>query len=119
VTGRPDADDLAGQVFAALADPTRRAVLQAVADGGSRTATELAADLPVSRQAIAKHLAVLQDAGLVTTAKRGREQRFSVTPGPLLDAGAWLTRAGQAWDQRLARLEHLAASRLPNRPDGG
>jgi DNA-binding transcriptional ArsR family regulator len=119
VTAPSDPDGRAGEVFAALADSTRRSVLRAVAEHGPRTATELAADLPVSRQAIAKHLGVLHDAGLVATSKVGREQRFTVTPARLVEAGAWLTRAGTAWDDRLARLGRLAASRIAPPPDGG
>ena len=69
-------------MFEALADPTRRAVLRDVAERGPVTATELAADLPVTRQAIAKHLAVLREAGLVDPERAGRETRFSATPGP-------------------------------------
>ncbi|MDQ2649740.1 MAG: metalloregulator ArsR/SmtB family transcription factor [Actinomycetota bacterium] len=114
-----DADGPNGQVFAALADPTRRAVLEAVAAAGARTATELAAELPVSRQAIAKHLGILQEAGLVATAKVGREQRYSVTPAPLVEAGSWLLQAGRAWDRRLARLEQMATARHGNRLHGG
>ena len=110
-------DDAVGEVFAALADPTRRAVLRGVADDGPCTATELATRLPVTRQAIAKHLGVLQAAGLVTTERAGREQQFSVTPGPLLEAGAWQTRTGSAWDDRLGRLQRLARSR--SRSPGG
>jgi DNA-binding transcriptional ArsR family regulator len=119
VNGPSDPDGRAGEVFAALADPTRRSVLRAVAEGGPRTATELAAALPVSRQAIAKHLGILQEAGLVTTTKVGREQQFTVNPARLVEAGRWLTRAGAAWDDRLARLGRLATSRVPSSPDAG
>jgi DNA-binding transcriptional ArsR family regulator len=91
-------------VFEALADPTRRAVLRDVAERGPLTATELAAELPVSRQAIAKHLAVLAGAGLVARERAGREARFTATPAPLADAGRWLDATGAAWDDRLARL---------------
>ena len=86
-------------MFEALADPTRRAVLRDVAEQGPRTATELAADLPVSRQAIAKHLAVLHGAGLVTSARTGRETLFTATAGPLAEAGQWLDRTGRAWEE--------------------
>lgn len=119
MTSPADADGRNGQVFAALADPTRRAVLAAVAEAGASTATQLAGRLPVSRQAVAKHLGVLEAAGLVRGERVGREQRFSVTPAPLLDAGTWLLRAGQAWDDRLERLRHRAAARHEERPDGG
>jgi DNA-binding transcriptional ArsR family regulator len=94
----------ADEVFAALADPTRRAVLRDVAEHGPRTATELASGLPVTRQAVAKHLAVLRAAGLVTPERAGRETRFSATVEPLTDAGRWLARTGDAWDGRLRRL---------------
>ncbi len=104
----PDADARAGAVFEALADPTRRAVLRDVVARGPRTATELAAELPVTRQAVAKHLAVLRQAGLVAHERAGREARFSATLGPLGEAEAWLQATGEAWDDRLARLARRA-----------
>ena len=70
-------------VFAALADPTRRTVLQEVATRGSATATELSAPLGITRQAVAKHLGVLADAGLVDGRRAGRETRYRPTPAPL------------------------------------
>ena len=106
-----DADARAGAVFEALADPTRRAVLRDVAVRGPRTATEVAADLPVSRQAVAKHLAVLREAGLVAHERAGREARFTATLAPLADAEGWLRGAGAAWDARLQRLQELADRR--------
>ncbi len=108
MTPAPDADARAGTVFEALADATRRAVLRDVVARGPRTATELAADLPISRQAVAKHLAVLREAGLVAHERTGREARFSATLGPLGDAEAWLRATGDAWDGRLARLADRA-----------
>ncbi len=110
-----DPDGPAGAVFAALADPTRRAVLRAVAEQGPATATELAGRLPVSRQAVAKHLAVLQEAGLVAPRRTGRENRFAATPGPRAEAGRWLARAEAAWDDRLGRLATLAGERRGRR----
>jgi DNA-binding transcriptional ArsR family regulator len=115
--GASDID--AGAVFAALADPTRRAVLRHVAERGPVTATELAGELPVTRQAVAKHLAVLQDAGLVAHRKEGRENRFTATTAPLVAAERWLAEAGQAWDDRLARLAVRATSRHAPPPHGG
>ncbi len=95
-------------VFAALADPTRRQVVEALASRASATQTELAAELPVSRQAVSKHLAALEAAGLVVRARAGRETRFSLTPEPLADAASWMAEVGAAWDARLARLRrHL------------
>ncbi len=110
-----DAEARAGAVFDALADPTRRAVLRNVAERGPLTATELAAALPVTRQAVAKHLAVLREAGLVRTARAGRELRYTATPGPMAEAGRWLERTGAAWDDRLGRLAERARRRSSGR----
>lgn len=114
-----DAEARAGAVFDALADPTRRAVLRNVAERGPLTATELAADLPVTRQAVAKHLAVLRDAGLVEPARDGRELRYSATPAPMVEASGWLERTGAAWDGRLARLAARADERSRGRDPAG
>lgn len=98
-------------MFEALADATRRAVLRDVAERGPVTATELAAGLPVTRQAVAKHLAVLREAGLVDQERAGRETLFRATPGPMADASRWLDATGSAWDDRLARLAARARDR--------
>lgn len=100
-----------GPVFAALADPTRRSLFEALTAGGSATATQLAADLPVSRQAVVKHLQALADAGLVVSERQGREQRFRPTPEPLADAVAWIVRTGAQWDDRLERLQQRVSKR--------
>ena len=94
----------AGAVFESLADPTRRTVLRAVAEDGPLTATELASRLPVTRQAVAKHLDVLRAAGLVTSAREGRDVRFSFDARPLDDAMGWIAAVGARWDRRLAAL---------------
>jgi DNA-binding transcriptional ArsR family regulator len=91
-------------VFAALGDPGRRSLVEAVAGRGTATATELAAELPVTRQAVAKQLATLADAGLLRATRSGRETRYEVTPGPLEDAVAWMVEVGATWDDRLAAL---------------
>jgi DNA-binding transcriptional ArsR family regulator len=91
-------------VFAALGDPGRRALVEAVAARGNATATELAAELPVSRQAVSKQLTTLADAGLLHATRAGRETRYEVTPGPLEDAVAWMVDVGAQWDDRLAAL---------------
>ena len=96
-----DVDD----VFDALADATRRQVLRRLADGGPQTPTELADHLPVSRQAVSKHLDVLGRAGLVTSARAGRETRFTFQPEPLTDAAAWMADVGCQWDRRLEALK--------------
>ena len=107
----PDAPD----VFAALGDPTRREVLEQVAARGDATATELAAALPVTRQAVAKHLNVLAGAGLVQARREGRETRYAPTPEPLGDAIAWMVDVGSRWDERLRALERSARARSTRR----
>jgi ArsR family transcriptional regulator, cadmium/lead-responsive transcriptional repressor len=103
--------DRVGPVFAALADPHRRYVVETLVERGSTTATELAARLPVTRQAVAKHLAALRAAGLVSAERSGRETRYALTPAPLDEAAGWLERVGTEWDERLAALSrHLANS---------
>jgi DNA-binding transcriptional ArsR family regulator len=93
-----------GAVFTALADPTRRTVVGLVAARQTATATELAAQLPVTRQAVAKHLAALGDAGLVHAERRGRETRYRLTPAPLAEAMSWMADVGAGWDVRLEAL---------------
>lgn len=93
-----------GAVFSALSDPTRREVLRMLAEGGAVTATELAGRMPVTRQAVSKHLAALDDAGLVTAERAGRERRYRLTPEPLTDAMSWMVAVGAEWDQRLVAL---------------
>jgi DNA-binding transcriptional ArsR family regulator len=100
--------DPAAPVFSALADPTRRLVLGYLAEHGAATATELAGVLPVTRQAVSKHLASLAGAGLVARTKEGREARYRLTPEPLADAAGWMADVGARWDDRLAALHrHL------------
>ncbi len=92
-------------VFGALADPTRRALLSTIADQRSATATELASELPISRQAVLKHLTALADAGLLDRERAGREVRYRVTPEPLSDAVSWMADVGAQWDDRLLSLK--------------
>src|SRR5690349_12880364 len=94
-------------VFAALADPTRRRVLRLVAERGPTSATLLARELPVTRQAIVKHLVVLSRAGLVTGQRAGQEVRYALEPEPLDDVAAWIAEIGSRWDERLARLRQV------------
>jgi DNA-binding transcriptional ArsR family regulator len=98
-------------VFEALADPTRRAVLTLVGRQGPATATELAAQLPVSRQAVAKHLDALRSAGLVESDKHGRDVRYGLKPEGLDPAAAWMDDVGATWDRRLSALAERAKAR--------
>jgi DNA-binding transcriptional ArsR family regulator len=91
-------------VFAALADPTRRAVLSSLSTRPQLTASRLAGELPITRQAVAKHLAALHRAGLVQARREGRETRYELTPAPLADAMGWMAEVGGRWDDRLDRL---------------
>lgn len=100
-------DDRVGAVFAALGDPTRRHVVATLARRDSATPTSLAADLPMTRQAVAKHLGTLSAAGLVSHERVGRETRYALTPGALAEAAGWMATVGVQWDDRLARLHRL------------
>jgi len=93
-----------GAVFAALAHPTRRQVVRSLAREQAVTASGLAGELPMTRQAVAKHLVALDRAGLVSARREGRETRYTLTPAPLADAMRWMDDVGAEWDARLARL---------------
>jgi DNA-binding transcriptional ArsR family regulator len=95
-------------VLAALADPTRRQLLDLLAAHGEATATTLAEGLPVSRQAVVKHLAVLDAAGLVTGGRVGREVLYAVRPAALNVTARWMAGLAADWDRRLARIKRLA-----------
>jgi DNA-binding transcriptional ArsR family regulator len=98
----------ADELFAALADPTRWRVLSLLAERGEGTATTLAGELPVSRVAVVKHLAVLDRAGLVEGRRRGREVRYTVRPERLDVTARWLLGIAAEWDARLAAIKRLA-----------
>ncbi|HVW43209.1 MAG TPA: metalloregulator ArsR/SmtB family transcription factor [Amycolatopsis sp.] len=95
-------------VLAALADPTRRQVLDLLAARGQATATTLADGLPVSRQAVVKHLAVLDAAGLVDSIKVGREVRYAVRTESLDTTARWMAALAADWDRRLAKIKRVA-----------
>jgi len=104
---RPDVEAIAEQVFIALADPTRRAILAALAAGGPATATDLAAVLPISRQAIAKHLALLSEAGLVTAEPGERRRvRYRLRSAPMQVAQQFLAALARDWEGALGALKN-------------
>ena len=95
-------------LWAAVADPTRRRVLDALLEHGEATSTAVAEGLPVTRQAVAKHLAVLSRVGLVDGRRSGREVRYTVSPARLDEAAEAMNRVAAQWDRRLARIKRLA-----------
>ncbi len=108
MTTEPTEPIAAEEVFAALADPTRRRLLELLSGRGDATATELAADLPVTRQAVVKHLAVLDQAGLVTGRRDGRERRYQVRPAGLAATAHWMNEVAARWSSRLSAIKRLA-----------
>jgi DNA-binding transcriptional ArsR family regulator len=103
---RPDIEAVAEEVFTALADPTRRGILAALAAGGPATATDLAGHLPISRQAIAKHLALLAGAGLVAVEPGERRRvRYRLRSAPMQVAQQFLAALARDWDSQLDALQ--------------
>jgi DNA-binding transcriptional ArsR family regulator len=100
--------DRCEDLFAALADPTRRRLLDLLAARGEATATTLADHVPVSRQAVAKHLAVLDDAELVAAHRRGREVLYAVRPARIAATAGWLARVASDWERRLESIKRIA-----------
>ncbi|MBM7436915.1 helix-turn-helix transcriptional regulator [Streptomyces sp. HB132] len=106
--GRHEAAEDVDGVLGALADPMRRRILDLLAAQGEATATALAEALPVSRQAVVKHLTVLDAAGLVSGRRAGREVRYAVRPAALDATARWMAALAGEWDQRLDRLRRTA-----------
>lgn len=98
------------ELWSAIGDPTRRRMLDLLLSEGDGTATSLSAQLPVTRQAVTKHLAVLDRVGLVVSRTSGRERRYQVDQSQLERAAAQLAAVGTAWDARLARIKRIAES---------
>ena len=96
------------ELWSAVGDPTRRRVLDLLLVQGGGTATTLSQQLPVTRQAVAKHLGVLDRVGLVRSAPAGREKRYRVDDDQLARAAAQLESVGSAWDARLQRIKRIA-----------
>ena len=107
--------DRAGAVFVALADPTRRRVVYELSASGPLTATQLADRIPVSRQAIAKHFAALEEAGLATTIRTGRESPYELRTEPFAKAEAWMRTIGASWDRRLLAFKEFAETDVESR----
>ena len=101
----PAIDD---DLWSAIGDPTRRRMLDLLLTGGAGTATTLSEQLPVTRQAISKHLGVLDRVGLVHSTPAGRERRYDVDQAQLARAVAQLSSVGAAWDARLNRIKRIA-----------
>jgi DNA-binding transcriptional ArsR family regulator len=115
-SGDADVEAVAEQVFAALADPSRRAILAALASAGPATATDLAGRLPITRQAIAKHLALLAEAGLVMAEPGERRRvRYRLRSAPMRVAQQFLAALARDWDGPLGALkEHLDTGGTPS-----
>lgn len=94
-------------LFAALGDETRITLLLKLGDGSLVSITQLTDGLPVSRQAVTKHLRILNEAGLVRNMRRGRESLFQIDPKPIDDAREALNRISELWDQSLSRLKEF------------
>lgn len=112
VAGEVD-DDL----WSAIGDPTRRRMLDLLLVEGDATATTLSQQLPVTRQAVAKHLGVLDRVGLVRATPAGREKRYRVDDAQLARAVAQLASVGSAWDARLQRIKRIAEAIQRTRPE--
>lgn len=102
-------------VFEALSDPTRRGILDRLRTSGPLSVSEVAEPLPMSRQAVTKHLDALEASGLVRSRRRGRRRMHELEPDPLREVQQWLAPYAEAWDRRLERLR----SHLDEEPDTG
>lgn len=94
-------------VFSALADETRRQIIEMLTEDGEQTATQLADRFPISRQGVSKHLNIMEEAGLVTVRQRGRDKFYHLTPEPLEEASLWISAIAARWDKRLGALRDL------------
>jgi DNA-binding transcriptional ArsR family regulator len=105
---RRDAAETVDSVLAALSDPRRRQLLDLLSEQGEATATTLAGRLPISRQAVVKHLAVLDAAGLVSANRVGREVRYTVRTAAVDTTARWMAALAADWDRRLANIKRAA-----------
>ncbi len=103
MTTQPD-----DELWSAIGDPSRRRVLDLLVSGGEATASALAGQVPFSRQAVSKHLAVLENAGLIVRRKDGREVLYRVDPQRLDDASTAMAQVAQVWERRLGAIKRIA-----------
>lgn len=96
--------DTQQRIFVALADPTRRTLIERLSAEGDKTSTELAEDLPITRQGVSKHLRILAEAQLVSVRQEGRDRFYSLEPQQLTQAVTWVDRVRAQWEQRLSTL---------------
>lgn len=106
-------------VFLALADPTRRLIIQWLAIEETVTATRLASDLSISRQAISKHLEMLVHAGLLTSRMQGRERQYQLRPEPLQEVVSWIAQIEAQWDGKLQALHRYLIQQEPTMQENG
>ena len=96
--------DTQQRTFVALADPTRRALIERLSAEGDQTSTELAKELPITRQGVSKHLNILAEAKLVTVRQKGRDRYYTLQPQQLNEAITWVDRVRAQWERRLTAL---------------
>ena len=101
------------EVLAAFCDPTRRRLLEALSVRGRATATALAAELPISRQAVVQHLAVLESVGIVRGERVGREHLYELLPDRLAETARWMAGLAASWNTRLAAIKRIAEAVEP------
>lgn len=105
------------EVLGALADPTRLDLIERLQQGSALATTQLAQGTGITRQAIRKHLTVLEQAGLVTNRRVGRQRLWSLDPGPLAEVGDWASSIRSTWEARFDRLDAFLALDSPGDPD--
>lgn len=112
-------EDALSETFAALADPTRRAILARLSEGDTATVGDLAAPFAMSLPAVSKHLKVLEHANLIRRHRDGRVHRCGLNPEPMIDAAAWITHYQRFWTDRLEALARYLETDSTSKPDKG
>jgi ArsR family transcriptional regulator, cadmium/lead-responsive transcriptional repressor len=105
------------RLWSAIADPSRRRLLDLLVEDGVATASSLAERVPFTRQAVSKHLAILEEAGLLLRHKHGREVRYHVAPARLDDATRAIIELARSWDRRLSGIKRIAEAEHRHRTD--